>query len=152
MSEAQDLKARIQADMVDAMRTKDTVTLGPIRLLKAEIKKYEIDQQVQLDNTGVISIIQKMIKQRQESIHQFRQAKREDLAEKEESEIRILQGYLPAQLSTAELENEVEQALRTIGATTAKEMGKVMTLLKDKLAGRADMSKVSEIVKRILNS
>ena len=141
------LKQQITEDMKTAMRAKDTARLGTVRLLLAAMKQKEVDERVQLVDADVLSIIEKMIKQRRESIAQYEKAARQDLADVEKAEIAVLTGYLPQQLSEAEVLKEIEGAIAATGATGAKEMGKVMGVLKSKLAGRADMGKVSGLVK-----
>ncbi len=144
------LKLQIQNDMKDAMRAKDQTRLGTIRLLMAAIKQVEIDDQKVLADADVLTVINKMIKQRRDSIAQFSAAHRQELADKEQAEITILQGYLPEQLSEAEITALIAEAIKTSGATEMRDMGKVMGLLKTKLAGRADMSEVSKLIKEQL--
>lgn len=144
------LKDTIQEDMKAAMRAQEKLRLGTIRMLMAAIKQREIDERITLDDAGVITVINKMIKQRRESAEQYKAANRTELAEKEEAEIKILQSYLPQQLSDEEIEQAVQQAIKETGASTMQDMGKVMGMLKEKLAGRADMSKVSGKVKQHL--
>ncbi len=141
------LKLRITEDMKTAMRAKDTVRLGTIRLLLAAIKQKEIDERIELDDTAVSSIVEKLIKQRKDSISQFQAAGRDDLVAVEQAELVILMAYLPEQLSAAEVEAAVVAAIAESGATSAKDMGKVMGLVKPKLAGRADMGQVSALIK-----
>jgi hypothetical protein len=141
------LKAQITEDMKAAMRAKDTLRLGTIRLLLAAIKQKEVDERVELDDAAVSSIVEKLIKQRKDSISQFRTAGRDDLVAAEEAELSVLQAYLPEQLSGAEVEAAVTAAIAESGASTAKDMGKVMGLLKPRLAGRADMGQVSALIK-----
>ncbi|MDP2266569.1 MAG: GatB/YqeY domain-containing protein [Thiobacillus sp.] len=141
------LKLRITEDMKTAMRAKDTVRLGTIRLLLAAIKQKEIDERIDLDDTAVSSIVEKLIKQRKDSISQFQAAGRDDLVAVEQAELVILLAYLPEQLSAAEVEAAVVAAIAESGATSAKDMGKVMGLVKPKLAGRADMGQVSALIK-----
>jgi uncharacterized protein YqeY len=141
------LKLRITEDMKTAMRAKDTVRLGTIRLLLAAIKQKEIDERIELDDTAVSSIVEKLIKQRKDSISQFQAAGRDDLVVIEQAELVVLQDYLPEQLSAAEVEAAVVAAIAESGATSAKDMGKVMGLVKPKLAGRADMGQVSALIK-----
>lgn len=145
------LKAQIQSDMKEAMKAKDAARLGTIRLLMAAIKQIEIDSQKTLDDEGIIGVLNKMIKQRNESIKQFEAADRPALAEKEKAEIAVLEKYLPEPLSDKEVEEIIEEAIRTSGATEMKDMGKVMGLLKAKLHGRADMSLVSQKIKAKLS-
>lgn len=141
------LKVRITEDMKTAMRAKDTARLGTIRLLLAAIKQKEVDERVELDDAAVSSIVEKLIKQRKDSISQFQAAGRNDLVSVEEAELTVLQNYLPEQLSAAEVEAAVGAAIAESGATSAKDMGKVMGLVKPRLAGRADMGQVSALIK-----
>jgi len=141
------LKARITDDMKAAMRAKDTARLGTIRLLLAAIKQKEVDDRTELDDAAVSSIVEKLIKQRKDSISQFQAAGRDDLVAAEQAELVVLQAYLPEQLSAAEVEAAVVAAIVESGASSAKDMGKVMGLLKPRLAGRADMGQVSALIK-----
>ncbi|MCA1979089.1 MAG: GatB/YqeY domain-containing protein [Thiobacillus sp.] len=141
------LKARITDDMKTAMRAKDSARLGTIRLLLAAIKQKEVDERIELDDTAVSSVVEKLIKQRRDSISQFQAAGRDDLVAAEQAELAVLQAYLPEQLSLAEIEAAVAAAIAESGATSAKDMGKVMGLLKPRLAGRADMGQVSALIK-----
>ena len=141
------LKLRITEDMKTAMRAKDTVRLGTIRLLLAAIRQKEIDERIELDDPAVSAIVEKLIKQRKDSISQFQAAGRDDLVAVEQAERVILQAYLPEQLSAAEIEAAVVAAIVESGAASAKDMGKVMGLVKPKLAGRADMGQVSALIK-----
>ena len=141
------LKARVTDDMKTAMRAKDTARLGTIRLLLAAIKQREIDERIELDDAAVSSIVEKLIKQRKDSISQFQAAHRDDLVAAEQAELAVLQAYLPEQLSVAEVEAAVAAAITESGASSAKDMGKVMGLLKPRLAGRADMGQVSALIK-----
>jgi len=150
MSE-KDLKFQIQEHMKEAMRAKEQLRLSTIRMLKAAIKQREIDERIELDDSAVITIVNKMIKQRRESAKQYKDAERQELAEKELKEIDILQVYLPKQVSETEIENAVKDAITKANANSMQDMGKVMGLLKDQLQGRADMSQVSAKVKAILN-
>lgn len=145
MSDA--LKPRIQDDVKTAMRARDRARLGVLRMVSAAIKQQEIDGQSSLDDTGVIAVLQKMIKQRRDSEAQFRAAARQDLADQEAFEIRVIEDYLPQSLSQAEVEVLVEALLNEVGASSMKDMGKVMALLKPKLQGRADLGAVSAFVK-----
>jgi hypothetical protein len=144
------LKNRITEDMKNAMRAKDAPRLGAIRLLQAAIKQKEVDERVVADDTAVLAIIDKLIKQRRDSIEQFGRAGRTDLVDKEQAELDLLLGYLPQQLSEAEIAAAVDAAIAESGAAGAQGIGKVMTLLKPRLAGRADMGKVSALVKQKL--
>ena len=141
------LKARVTDDMKNAMRAKDTARLGTIRLLLAAIKQKELDERIELDDAAVSSIVEKLIKQRKDSISQFQAAGRDDLVTVEQAELVVLQAYLPEQLSAAEVEAAVIAAIAESGAASAKDMGKVMGLLKPRLAGRADMGQVSTSIK-----
>ena len=141
------LKARITDDMKAAMRAKETARLGTIRLLLAAIKQKEVDERIELDDTAVASIAEKLIKQRKDSISQFQAAGRDDLVAAEQAELVVLQDYLPEQLSAAEVEAAVVAAIAESGASSAKDMGKVMGLVKPRLAGRADMGQVSALIK-----
>ncbi len=141
------LKLRVTEDMKTAMRAKDTVRLGTIRLLLAAIKQKEIDERIELDDTAVSGIVEKLIKQRKDSISQFQAAGRDDLVAVEQAELVVLLAYLPEQLSAAEVEAAVVAAIAESGAASAKDMGKVMGLVKPKLAGRADMGQVSALIK-----
>ncbi|OGU47761.1 MAG: glutamyl-tRNA amidotransferase [Hydrogenophilales bacterium RIFOXYA1_FULL_63_33] len=146
------LKLRITDDMKAAMRAKETARLGTIRLLLAAIKQKEVDERIELDDAAVSSIVEKLIKQRKDSISQFQAAGRDDLVAAEQAELIVLQAYLPEQLSAAEVEAAVAAAIAESGATSAKDMGKVMGLLKPRLAGRADMGQVSALIKARLAS
>jgi hypothetical protein len=137
--------------MKAAMRAKDAARLSAVRLILAAIKQKEVDERVEVTDPDVISIIEKMIKQRRESIAQFEKASRTDLADAEKFELGVLAGYLPQQMSDAQLEQAVAAALSEAGANGVKDMGKVMALLKPRLAGRADMGKVSALVKSKLS-
>jgi len=141
------LKLRITDDMKAAMRAKDTARLGTIRLLLAAVKQREVDERIELDDAAVSSIVEKLIKQRKDSISQFQAAGRDDLVAAEQSELVVLQAYLPEQLSAAEVEAAVVAAIAESGAASARDMGKVMGLLKPRLAGRADMGQVSALIK-----
>ncbi|OJY59839.1 GatB/YqeY domain-containing protein [Thiobacillus sp. 0-1251] len=146
------LKARITDDMKTAMRAKEMARLGTIRLLLAAIKQREVDERIELDDAAVSSIVEKLIKQRKDSISQFQVAGRDDLVAAEQAELVVLQAYLPEQLSAAEVEAAVATAIAESGASSAKDMGKVMGLLKPRLAGRADMGQVSALIKARLVS
>ena len=144
------LKDRINDDMKAAMRARETERLGTIRLLLAAIKQREVDERIVLDDAAITAVIDKMIKQRKDSISQFESAGRTDLVEKESAELTILSAYMPEQLSDAEIATEVQAAVAQTGATGPQDMGKVMGVLKPKLAGRADMTAVSGLVKAAL--
>ncbi|HEY3074634.1 MAG TPA: GatB/YqeY domain-containing protein [Burkholderiales bacterium] len=141
------LKQQITEDMKAAMRAKDAARLSAIRLLLAAIKQREVDERIELDDAAVLGVIDKMIKQRRESIAQFEKAARNDLADAEKAEIKVLSAYLPAQMGEAEIAQAVSAAIAESGASGVKDMGKVMALLKPRLAGKADMGKVSALVK-----
>jgi hypothetical protein len=144
------LKDRINDEMKAAMRARETERLGTIRLLLAAIKQREVDERVTLDDAGITAVIDKMIKQRKDSISQFEAAGRTDLSDKEKDELAILSAYMPEQMSEAEIVAEVQAAVAQTGATGPQDMGKVMGVLKPKLAGRADMTAVSAQVKAAL--
>jgi uncharacterized protein YqeY len=144
------LKERITEDMKVAMRASDKDRLGLIRMLQAAIKQREVDERIQLDDAQTLSVIEKMIKQRKESIAQFQAGGREDLVAKENAEIVVLQAYLPAQLSEAELDAIVKDAIASTGAASVKDMGKVMAIVKQKASGRADMGAVGARIKAAL--
>ena len=146
------LKERITQDMKDAMRSGDKERLGNIRMLQAAIKQREVDERIMLDDTQVLAVVEKMIKQRKEAIAQFEAGGRADLAAKEKSEIELLQAYMPEQLSSAEVEALVATAIAETAASTIKDMGKVMALVITRAAGRADMAAVSAIIKAKLGA
>ncbi|HWQ37482.1 MAG TPA: GatB/YqeY domain-containing protein [Burkholderiales bacterium] len=141
------LKEQINDDMKSALRAKQVQRLSALRLLLAAIKQREIDERRQLSDAEVVAVIDKMIKQRRESIAQYESGDRPDLAQAERFEITVLQGYMPQPMSEAEIEAAVVEAVRSTGAQTLGDMGKVMALLKPQLTGRADMGKVSALVK-----
>lgn len=141
------IKAKIQDDIKAAMRAKEADRLGTLRLVTAAIKQKEVDERLELDDAAVLAVLEKMIKQRKDSIAQFRAGGRQDLVEKEQSELAILAGYMPEQLSEADVAQEVDAAIAQVGATGAQAMGKVMAVLKPQLAGKADMGMVSRILK-----
>jgi uncharacterized protein YqeY len=138
--------------MKAAMRAKDSARLSAIRLLLAAIKQKEVDERVELTDADVVGILEKMIKQRRESIVQFEKAARNDLVEAEKFELAVLSGYLPKQLGEAEIQKEINSVIAEVGASGVKDMGKVMAALKSRLAGKADMGKVSALVKTRLSS
>jgi uncharacterized protein YqeY len=144
------LKERITEDMKTAMRAKDGARLGAIRFLQAAIKQKEVDERIEADDAAVLAIIEKLIKQRKDSIQQFRQAARSDLVEKEQAELALLQSYLPQQMSDAELEQAIAAAVAESGASGPQGMGKVMAVLKPRITGRADVGKASALVKKRL--
>ena len=149
---AMNLKSAITEDMKNAMRSKDINRLGTIRLLLAAIKQKEVDERIELTDTQVITIVEKMIKQRKDSISQFTTAKRQDLVDQETSELLLLETYLPAQLAEEEILAKVKQTIEASGAVGPQDMGKVIGILKPELAGQADMGKVSAIVKAALSA
>ena len=146
------LKERITEDMKAAMRASQKERLSTIRMLQAAIKQREVDERVTMEDAQVLGIIEKMIKQRKESIVQFEQGGRPDLADKEKSEIAQLQDYLPAQLGEAEVDAIIQEAIASTGATSVKDMGKVMGIVKGRAAGRADMGAVSARIKAALGA
>lgn len=141
------LKQQIQEDMKIALRAHDKQRLGVVRLILAAIKQVEVDERVEVDDTRITQILNKMIKQRRDSIAQYDQAKRNDLADQERLEVKIIQTYLPEPLSETDIDRIVSEAITKVGATSVKEMGKVMAELKDKLQGRADMTQISAKIK-----
>ena len=145
------LKDRITEDMKAAMRSKDSERLGTIRMLQAAIKQREVDERITLDDSQILAVVEKMVKMRKESVVQFASGGREDLVAKETKEIDLLQAYLPAQLSDAELDAMIGAAIAESGATSIKEMGKAMTLLKQKAQGRTDMAAASAKLKAKLS-
>ncbi len=144
------LKSRIKEDMKTAMKSGDKSRLGVIRLILAAIKQVEVDQRIELDDEQVVLVLDKMQKQRRESIRQYRDAAREDLAAIEEAEVVVIQDYLPQALTDAEIEGMINAAVLESGAVSVKDMGKVMGLLKARMQGRADMSVVSVKIKAAL--
>jgi uncharacterized protein YqeY len=144
------LKEQITEDMKAAMRAKDSERLGTIRLLTAAIKQKEVDERIELDDSAVVAVIDKMVKQRKDSIAAFEQGGRADLAAKEAAELTVLQAYLPARLSTEEVLAEVKAIVAELGASGPGDMGKVMGVVKTRLAGKADMGAVSGAVKTAL--
>ena len=142
-----DMKNKITEDMKSAMRAKETARLGTLRLLLAALKQKEVDERVVLTDADVLSIIEKMLKQRRESIAQYEKAARQDLADVEKAEIAVLSAYLPQQMSDVEVAEAIAAAIKESGAAGPKDMGKVMGLLKSRLAGRTDMGKLSALVK-----
>lgn len=146
------LKNKIQASMIATMRAQDKSKLAVIRLIQAAIKQQEIDERVTLDDTRILSTLDKMISQRRDSIKQFEAAGRHELAEKEIFEIGIIQEYLPPPLSQEEIEALVQEAIQSVGAVSIRDMGKVMDMLKPKLQGRADIGAVGSLIKSQLAS
>jgi len=153
MTEASEgLKQRIEADMKDAMRAKDKDRLGTIRLILAAIKQREVDERITLSDTEILAVLDKMVKQRRDSINQFQQAGRQELADKESAEVDVIQQYLPKALSDDEVDTIIAEAITASGAASPQDIGKIMGLLKPKLQGRADMSLVSRKVKEKLST
>jgi uncharacterized protein YqeY len=146
MSESE-LKTRINDDVKSAMRAKDKDRLGALRLITAAIKQKEVDERIELDDTGVLAVLEKMVKQRKDSIEQYTKAGRDDLIAKEQYELDLIQSYLPEQMSEAEIEAVVAEAISATGASEMKDMGKVMGMVKPKVQGKADMGLVSKLVK-----
>ncbi|MEO8803758.1 MAG: GatB/YqeY domain-containing protein [Rudaea sp.] len=144
------LKLRLFEDMKAAMKSGDKRRLGVIRLANAAIKQREVDERIELDDTQVLSALEKMLKQRRDSVSQFQAAGRTDLADQETYEIGVIQDYMPAQMSAAEVDAAIAAAIIESGASGPKDMGKVMGLVKSKVAGRTDMGKLSELVKNKL--
>jgi uncharacterized protein YqeY len=145
------LKERITEDMKAAMRSGERERLGVIRMITSAIKQREVDERIVLDDAQVLSVLEKMIKQRKESVAQFQAGNRQDLADKETAEITLLQSYLPAQLSDAELDALIGEAVAASGAASIKDMGKVMAIIKTKAQGRADMAAVGAKIKARLS-
>ncbi|RMC93513.1 GatB/YqeY domain-containing protein [Aquitalea palustris] len=146
------LKVRISDDMKSAMKAKDTERLAAIRLLMAAIKQKEVDERIELDDAAIVVVIDKMLKQRRDSISQYEAAQRQDLADKEKAEMTVLMAYMPQQLSEAEIDELVAKAVVDSGAASMQDMGKVMGLLRPQLAGRADMALVSARIKAKLTA
>jgi uncharacterized protein YqeY len=145
------LKDKLIDDMKTAMKSGDKDRLGVIRLINSAIKQREVDERVMLDDTQVLAVLEKALKQRRDSVSQFQAAGRTDLADKETYEIGVIQTYLPAQLSAADVDAIIAAAIAESGAAGPKDMGKIMGLVKPKVAGRTDMGKLSELVKARLN-
>ena len=141
------LKERITDDMKAAMRSGEKERLGVIRMITSAIKQREVDERITLDDTQVLSVLEKMIKQRKESLTMFQAGNRQDLVDKESAEITLLQGYLPTQLSDADIDALIGDAIATTGAASIKDMGKVMGIIKSKAQGRADMAAVGAKIK-----
>ncbi len=146
-----DLKQRLLDDMKSAMRQKDAVALETIRMIRAAVQRREVDERIELDDNGVMQIIQKLVKQCTDAAEQFSEGGREDLVAKERANILILEKYLPVQLSGDELEELVRQAITETSAASMKDMGKVMGILKTRVQGRADMGALSGLVKSLLS-
>jgi uncharacterized protein YqeY len=141
------LKERITDDVKTAMRSGEKERLGVIRMITAAIKQREVDERISLDDAQVLSVLEKMIKQRKESLEAFKAGNRQDLADKEAAEITLLQGYMPSQLSASELDTLINEAVAATGAASIKDMGKVMAIIKAKAQGRADMGAVGAKIK-----
>lgn len=147
-----DLKTKINEDMKTAMRAKDKERLGVIRLIMAAIKQQEVDTRTTMDDAAVLAVLDKMLKQRRDSISQYQAAGRDDLAQKEQFEVEVVQQYMPEALGEAELEQLIKDAIAASGAQSMKDMGKIMNELRPKVQGRADMAQVSQKVKATLGS
>ncbi|OGT86805.1 MAG: glutamyl-tRNA amidotransferase [Gammaproteobacteria bacterium RIFCSPLOWO2_12_FULL_47_76] len=146
-----EIKQRLNDDVKTAMRNRDRERLGTLRMILAAIKQKEVDERIELDDTQILGVLDKMTKQHRESIAQFELAGRRDLVEKENKELAIVQSYLPAQLSDEEIQALLKQAIQETGAVSMQDMGKVMAVLKPKLQGRADIGKISGLVKTKLS-
>ncbi|MCK9505655.1 MAG: GatB/YqeY domain-containing protein [Porticoccaceae bacterium] len=141
------IKATITEAMKDAMKARDKDRLGAIRLILADIKRVEVDERIEVDDSRALVILDKMVKQRRDAIQQYRDADRPELADKEQAEVEVIQSFLPAQLSDAELDQLIGDAIAESGAGSMKDMGKVMAILKPKVQGRADVAAVSQAIK-----
>jgi uncharacterized protein YqeY len=146
------LKEKITVDMQDAMRSKDSEKLNAIRLLQSSIKQKEVDDRVEIDDTMILNIIEKMLKQRRDSIEAFKKANRNDLVVKEEFEVKLLQTYMPEPLSSEDVEKEIDSAIKALDAKSMKDMGAVMSVVKLKVSGRANMAEVSQKIKEKLTN
>jgi len=146
------LKEKITVDMQDAMRSKDSEKLNAIRLLQSSIKQKEVDDRVEIDDTMILNIIEKMLKQRRDSIEAFKKANRNDLVAKEEFEVKLLQTYMPEPLSLEDVEKEIDSAIKAADAKSMKDMGTVMNAVKLKVSGRANMAEVSQKIKEKLTN
>lgn len=146
------LKTQLTEDMKTAMRAKDQVSLSTIRLINAAIKQFEVDERTEADDAKVVSILTKMVKQRKDSAKIYTEAGRQDLADKENAEIEILNRYLPQMMSAEEIKTAVEAAVAETGASSMADMGKVMGVLKTRLAGKADMGEVNKVLKAALTA
>ncbi len=146
-----EMKQRIEADMKSAMKAKDKNTLRAIRMILEAIKQKEIDERIVLDERQILSVIQKMVKQRKDSIVQFKAADRTDLVDVEEDELAILNHYMPAQLSEAQVSTAVDKMITDVGATSMADMGKLMKIAKEQLSGKADMGTVSNLIRAKLS-
>ncbi len=141
------LREQLNEDIKTAMKAREQEKLGALRLMLSAVKQREVDERITLDDAGVVGVVEKMIKQRKDSIAQFERAARQDLADKEKYEISVIEGYLPKQMSEAEVVAAIDAAIASTGAKGAADMGKVMGVVKPQLAGKADMGKVSGLVK-----
>ena len=146
------LKEKITVDMQDAMRSKDSEKLNAIRLLQSSIKQKEVDDRVEIDDTMILNIIEKMLKQRRDSIEAFKKANRNDLVAKEEFEVKLLHTYMPEPLSSEDVEKEIDSAIKAADAKSMKDMGTVMNAVKLKVSGRANMAEVSQKIKEKLTN
>jgi len=146
------LKEKITVDMQDAMRSKDSEKLNAIRLLQSSIKQKEVDDRVEIDDTMILNIIEKMLKQRRDSIEAFKKANRDDLVAKEEFEVQLLQTYMPEPLSSEDVEKEIDGAIKAADAKSMKDMGTVMNAVKLKVSGKANMAEVSQKIKEKLTN
>ena len=146
------IRQTISDDMKTFMRAKDSARLGAIRLLQASIKQKEVDERIELNDDQILSVIQKMLKQRRDSIEAFKKANRNDLVNKEEFEVKILQTYMPEPLSAEEVEKEIDDAIKSTDAKSLKDMGSIMGLVKAKVSGRANMAEVSKKIKEKLTT
>ncbi|MFO1258015.1 MAG: GatB/YqeY domain-containing protein [Gammaproteobacteria bacterium] len=151
MSEASSIKARVQDAMKEAMRAQEKTRLGTIRLILAAFKQIEVDERITLDDARILGILNKMLKQRRDSIEQFQAAGRNELVEKEQLEVDVIKSFMPANLSEGEVNAMIEDAIAEAGATSQQDMGKVITLVREKVQGRADMAQVSAWVKAQLS-
>ncbi len=141
------LREQLNEDIKTAMKAREQEKLGALRLMLSAVKQREVDERIALDDAGVVGVVEKMIKQRKDSIAQYERAARQDLADKEKYEISVIEGYLPKQMSEAEVAAAIDAAIASTGAKGAADMGKVMGVVKPQLAGKADMGKVSGLVK-----
>ncbi len=145
------LKAQIQSDIKDAMRAKEVLRRDTLRSLSAEIKQVEVDERIEVDDERIVTIIQKMIKKRNDSITEYKKGNRDDLVQKEQGEIDILSTYMPAQLSEEELEAKIKEIIAKTGATSGKDMGKIMGAAKGEIGALADNKRISECAKKLLS-
>lgn len=146
-----ELKQKLMDDMKLAMREKNTIQLETVRMVRAAVQRREVDDKVSLDDAGVLQIIQKLVKQCTDAANQFKQGGRDDLAEKELANIAVMESYLPEKLSDEEIDKLIKQAISETGATTMKDMGRVMGVLRDRVQGRADMGSLSGRIKSLLS-